>query len=409
MFTPYEIRKDFPILRREINGHPLIYFDNNATTLKPIQVINAVKKVYEEYYSNIHRGVHTLSIEATEMFEEALRKIAQFINASIEELIPVYNASHGLNLAALLLTINYLNEGDEVLVSVVEHHSNMLPWRVLSKIKKYKIKYVYPDEEGFITSETVENMITSKTKVLTLTHVSNVTGAINDARKIIRVAKRNGLITVLDIAQSIPHMPIDIKDLEADFAAFSGHKMLGPAGTGGLYIKREFARDMEPVLSGGDTIIDVTLDDIKWADPPWRFHPGTPNIEGFIGLGAAVDYLKRLGLENVRIHEEALMKHTLDKVEEEGLNKYIEIMGTKDLKRRTGTFTFRSSKYSPNVIGAYLDMHGIAVRTGKHCAHPLHYYYGWNEGSVRASYYIYNTKEEIDKMINVLKKLFVSK
>lgn len=408
-FSPYEIRKDFPILNRVVNGHQLIYFDNNATTLKPIQVIETIKRVYENHYSNIHRGVHTLSIEATELFEEALTKIARFINASPREVVPVYNASHGLNLAAALISLNYLREGDEVIISIMEHHSNMLPWRFWSKIRGFKIKYVYPNELGEITREAVENLYTSKTRVVAFTHVSNVTGVINDAREIIRSAKKNGILTVLDIAQSIPHIKIDIKDLDPDFAAFSGHKMLGPSGTGALYIREELANEMEPVFSGGDTIRDVTIDHVEWADPPWKFAPGTPNIEGFIGLGAAVDYLNRIGMDDVRSYEEYLIKYTFDKAEEEGLMKWIEVMGPRDPRRRTGVFTFRSELASANTIGAYLDLHGIAVRTGKHCAHPLHYYYGWDKGSVRASYYIYNTPEEIDKMIYVLKKFFLEK
>ncbi|MEZ0289963.1 MAG: aminotransferase class V-fold PLP-dependent enzyme [Sulfolobales archaeon] len=406
LLNPYEVRRDFPILNRVINGHPLIYFDNNATTLKPIQVINRVREVYEKYYANIHRGVHTLSIEATELFEESLAKIAGLINASVEEMIPVYNASQGLNLAALLIALNYLGENDEVILSVQEHHSNMLPWRNLAKLKKFKIKYMYPNEEGLLTRESLEEVISKNTRVVAFTHVSNVTGGINEAEEIIRAAKREGAIVVLDIAQSIPHMKIDIKKLGPDFAAFSGHKMLGPAGTGGLYMRREFAEELEPVLAGGDTIQDVTLEEVIWARSPWKFHPGTPNIEGFIGLGEAVEYLSRIGLDNIRSYEEYLLSYTLERVEEEGLLKWIEIMGTRDVKKRTGTFTFRSSISNPNVIGAYLDLHGIAVRTGKHCAHPLHYHYGWNEGSVRASYYIYNTVEEIDKMISVLKNFF---
>jgi len=409
VFSPYKIRNDFPILKKIVNGHPLIYFDNNATTLKPIQVIEAVKNVYEQYYSNIHRGIHTLSVEVTELFENALRKIASFINASFEEVIPVYNASHGLNLAAALISLNYLGKDDEVIISVMEHHSNMLPWRFWSKIKGFKIKYVYPNEYGEISRDNVERLFTRNTRVLAFTHVSNVSGVINNAKEIIRSARKKGIITVLDIAQSVPHMKIDIKDLEPDFAAFSGHKMLGPSGTGGLYIRKELSEELEPVFSGGDTIIDVTLDEIKWIDPPWRFAPGTPNIEGFIGLGVAIDYLNNIGMDNVRKHEETLIKYTFEKAEEEGLFKWIEVLGPRDYKIRTGVFTFKSDLASPNIIGAYLDLHGIAVRTGKHCAHPLHYFYKWDKGSVRASYYIYNTKEEIDKMIMVLKKFFAEK
>ncbi|MEM1632788.1 MAG: aminotransferase class V-fold PLP-dependent enzyme [Sulfolobales archaeon] len=409
MLNPYEIRKDFPILTRTINNNPLIYFDNNATTLKPVQVINKVREVYEKYYANIHRGVHTLSIEATEIFEDSLGKIARFINADLEEIVPVYNASQGLNMAALIISLRYLNEGDEVIISIQEHHSNMLPWRTLSKFKRFKIRYMYPNEEGILTRESLEKAITKNTRVVAFTHVSNVSGAINEAEDIIRLARREGAITVLDIAQSIPHMEIDIRKLNPDFAAFSGHKMLGPAGTGGLYIRKELAEELEPVLAGGDTIIDVTLDEISWARPPWRFHPGTPNIEGFIGLGEAVEYLRRIGMNNIRSHEEDLIRYTMERVEEEGLLKWIDIMIPRDFKKKTGTFTFRSSVSSPNVIGAYLDFHGIAVRTGKHCAHPLHYYYGWNDGSVRASYYIYNTREEIDKMILVLRDFFLKK
>lgn len=399
-----KVRGDFPILGRTVNGRPLVYLDNNATTLKPFQVIRAVEEFYKRHYSNIHRGVHTLSLEATQIFEESLERIARLVGARPSEAVPVYNASHGLNLAALLLSFNVLGEGDEVVVGVSEHHSSMLPWRILSRIRGFRIKYAYPDEDLRITRDGVERLVSSRTRVIAVAHVSNVTGSINDVEGIARAAREAGAYLVVDAAQSVPHMPVDAKALGADFMAFSGHKMLGPSGTGILYIDEKHHQDLEPVLGGGDTIADVTLEKIEWADAPWKYHPGTPNIEGFVGLGEAVKYLEGIGMEAVRRHEESLNRLADRLVEEEKLDRWIELLGPRDPEKRTGTLAFRIRGASPNVVGSYLDLNGIAVRTGKHCAHPLHYHIGWREGSVRASYYIYNTEEEIRYLVETLSK-----
>ena len=404
MLNVERIRKDFPILSRRINGRELIYFDNNATTLKPIQVIERVREVYENHYSNIHRGVHTLSMEATELFEDSLREISRFINADFEELIPVYNASHGLALASLMISMRFLKPGDEVIVTITDHHSNMLTWRVLSGIVGFKVKYVYPGAGGRIDLEAVESAIGQNTKAIAFPHVSNVTGVINDVKGIIEIARDRGLLTVVDAAQSVPHMPVDVRDLGPDFLAFSGHKMLGPSGTGILYISRDLVNDLEPIIAGGGTVEEVTIESIKWLDSPWRYAPGTPNIEGFIGLGEAVRYLKRLGMDNVRSYEHELLRYLIKRLEEEKLFEYIEpVDKDSDYSSKTATFAFNLGDVNPNTVASFLDMHGIAVRSGKHCAHLLHSHYGV-DGSVRASLYIYNTLYEIDRFIEALKE-----
>ncbi len=399
-FDPYKIREDFPVLRRKIRGRPLIYFDNAATTLKPKQVVAAIARYYLFYSANVHRGFHTLSQEASEEFERAHEVIAKFIGAnSWEEVVLTYNSTEALNLIAYTWGLRNVGKDDEIILTVMEHHSNMLPWRNLAKLVGAKVKYVDIKDDGTLNYEQLEEMISRKTKVVAVTMMSNVLGTINDVKRIAKLAHEVDAIIVADGAQAVPHMPVNVKDLDIDFLAFSGHKMLGPTGTGILWGRKELLEGLEPFKSGGDTIKDVTLDGVIWHDLPWRFEAGTPHIAGMIGLAAAAEYLMRLGMENVRRHEEELVRYTLKRLKELGEN--IEVYGPKDPSIRGGVISFNIKGLHHHIVGKALDMFGIAVRTGMHCAHPLHYRLGL-KGTVRASFYIYNVKEEIDEFVHAL-------
>ncbi len=407
MLDPYRIREDFPILRRRINGVPIVYFDNTATTHKPRQVIEAIKRFYEEYNANVHRGLHTLSQEASEAFEEAHDTIAEFIGArGREEIILTYNATESLNLAAWTWGLRNLRKGDEIVMSVMEHHSNMLPWRRVAELTGARIRYVGVDDYGRLDYEALEEAMSRRVKVVAMTMMSNVTGAIVDIKKVAKLAHDHGAIVVADGAQAVPHMPVRVYDLGIDFLAFSGHKMMGPTGTGILWGREDILEGLEPFKVGGDTIKDVTLEDVIWHDLPWRFEAGTPNIAGMIGLAEAAKYLMRLGMENVRAHEEELTRYCLKRMDE--LRGLVETYGPLP-EERGGIVPFNvllpnGERLNHHIVGKALDLFGIAVRTGKHCAHPLHYRLGL-DGTVRASFYVYNTKDEIDYFVDALKKI----
>ena len=381
------IREDFPILKRKINGHPLIYFDNTATTQKPVQVINAIKEFYEKYNANIHRGVHTLSQEASELYEKAHEKVADFINADWREVIFVRNTTEAINLVANILDL----EDGEVVVSMMEHHSNLVPWQ------DKNLKVVNIKKDGTLDMEDLKEKITKKTKLVAITHVSNVLGTINPVEEIGKMAHEVGALFLVDGAQSVPHMPIDVRKMDCDFLAFSGHKMLGPTGIGVLYGKKDLLEELPPFLKGGDMISHVWVDKATWNELPWKYEAGTPNIAGGVGLGAAVDYLKSIGVENVRRHEEELVRYALDGLSSLG----VEIYGPEE---RGGLISFNLDGIHPHDVAYFLDRKGIAVRSGHHCAQPLMRYFGI-KGTVRASFYIYNTKWEIDKFLDVLKEV----
>ncbi len=402
MFDPYEIRKDFPILNRRIRGRQIIYFDNAATTHKPIQVIETIKNFYMNHNANIHRGLHTLSQEASELYEKAHEVLAKFINAySWEEVIFTNNTTDGLNIVAYAWGLKHLREGDEIVLTVMDHHSSMLPWRIVASMKKAVIKYVDITDDGYLKYDHMEELVTEKTRVVAFPIMSNVVGTINDVKRIVKIAHSVDAIVVADGAQAVPHIPVDVRDLGIDFLAFSGHKMLGPTGTGVLWGRRDLLEDMAPFKVGGDTIKDVTLDDVIWHDLPWRFEAGTPNIAGGIGLAEAAKYLMKLGMENVRAHEIELTKYTLERLSE--INDVV-VYGPKNPLDRGGVISFNIKDLHHHLVGKTLDLFGIAVRTGMHCAHPLHYRLGI-KGTVRASYYIYNTKEEIDQFIEALRTI----
>ncbi|MCC6014213.1 MAG: cysteine desulfurase [Desulfurococcaceae archaeon] len=410
MFDPYEIRKDFPILSRLIRGRRLIYLDNAATTQKPKQVVAAIARYYLWHNANVHRGLHTLSQEASQMYEEAHEAVAKFINArSWDEVVFTYNVTEALNLVAYTWGLRNVGEGDKIVLTVMEHHSNMLPWRNLARLKGARVVYADITDGGELTYEEFERLIDERTKVVAVTLMSNVLGTITAdvVKRVAKLAHEVGAIVVADGAQYVPHAPTNVRDLGVDFLGFSGHKMLGPMGIGVLWGRREILEELEPFKSGGDTIKDVTLSDVVWHDLPWRFEAGTPNVAGAVGLKAAIEYLTRLGMDAVREHEKRLVEYTLKRFSEE-LGDAVEVYGPKDPEVRGGVIAFNVKGLNHHTVGMALDMFGIAVRTGMHCAHPLHYRLGLR-GTVRASYYVYNIKEEVDELVKALKTIILLK
>jgi cysteine desulfurase/selenocysteine lyase len=409
MLEPYKIRLDFPILNRKVNGHPLIYFDNAATSQKPKQVIEAVKDFYENHNANVHRAVHTLSQEASELYEKAHEEVAQFINAKgMEETIFVRGTTEAINLVAYSWGFRNLGKQDEVIISLMEHHSNIVPWEIMSKIKGFKIRYAEVKEDGTLNYESFESLATSRTKLVCVSHVSNITGVVNDIQRISKSAHQNGALLIVDAAQSVPHMPVDVQKLDVDFLAFSGHKMLAPTGIGVLYGKLALLEDMEPFQGGGDMIKEVDYSprtkrcSIRWNSLPWKFEAGTPHISGGVGLMEAVRYLKQLGMKNVAAHEEMLTKYAMQRMKDCG--EKVEIYGPKDASAKCGIIPFGVAGLSSHDVALFLDNYGIMIRSGFHCAQPLHQLLKLNS-SARASFYIYNTKEEVDRFIEVLKEI----
>jgi len=406
---PYKIREDFPILKRKINDYPLIYFDNAATSQKPRQVIEAIKDFYEKHNANVHRAVHTLSQEASELYENAHEEVARFINAKgLAEIVFVRGTTEAINLVAYAWGLHNLKKGDEVLVTLMEHHSNIVPWENLSKLNGFQVKYAQVNKDATLNYEAFEKMISDKTKIVCMSHISNVTGVINDVKRIAKAAHEQGALILVDGAQSVPHMPVDVKDLDVDFLAFSGHKMLAPTGIGVLYGKRELLERMEPFHGGGEMIREVTFDpekkrcSIAWNSLPWKFEAGTPHTSGGIGLMEAVRYLKHIGMENVKTHEETLTEYALRNMKERC--ESIQIYGPQDPSAKCGIIPFGVKDLSSHDIALFLDNYGIMVRSGYHCAQPLHELLKLSS-SARASFYIYNTREEIDRFIEVLKEI----
>ncbi len=391
-------KEDFPILNREINGKRLVYLDNAATSQKPRQVIRSITHYYENSNANVHRGVHFLSQESTALYEEAHKVVAEFINASPEEIVFTKNTTESLNLVAYRLA-HTLKEGDEILVSVAEHHSNFVVWQQIAKKKKLNLKIIQLNEFGVITPEDLEPYLTDDTKILAITHISNVTGIINPLKEIIKLCKENDIITVVDAAQSAPHMKIDVKALGCDFLAFSGHKMLAPTGIGVLYGRKEHLNEMQPFLYGGGMISKVSIRETTWNEIPWKFEAGTPNISGAIGLMNAIKYLQGIGMDKVEAHEKELAEKCIEE-----LKKIPEVKIYYPESQRIGVVSFNISKVHPHDATQIMDKEGVAVRGGHHCAMPLMDYLGIN-GTVRASFYIYNTEEDIDVLVESIKKV----
>ena len=399
MFDVEKIRLDFPILTKEIFGKPLVYLDNAATSQKPRQVIDALVDYYENFNANVHRGVHTLSMEATDKYEDAREKVSAFINSeSSDSVIWTRNASESLNLVAYSWGENNINEGDEILLTPMEHHSNLVPWQELARRKNADIKFIPMLENGTLDMDRVDDLITEKTALVSAVHMSNALGTINPVRELGVKAHRMGAKILVDGAQSVPHMPTDVQELNCDFLVFSGHKMLGPTGIGALYVKKEILESMEPFLTGGEMVLEVSYEEASWADLPMKFEAGTPNIADSIGLGSAVDYLNVLGMENVREHEKDLTTYALNRFKNADLEG-LDLFGPDDPNIRGGVFSFNTPDVHPHDLGTFLDRIGIAVRTGHHCAMPLVRSLGV-AATARASFYLYNTKKEVDILVD---------
>ena len=399
MLDVNRIRKDFPILSRTIYGKPLVYLDNAATSQKPTSVIQSLVDYYESYNSNIHRGVHTLSMEATDRHEDARSKCTRFIGAKEDKsLIMVRNTTEAINLVAQTWGKHNISAGDEILTTHMEHHSNLVPWQKLAEQNGASLQFIELDEDGMLNLSNIDDLITERTKLLALTHMSNVLGTINPVKELTAVAHKMGAKVLIDGAQSVPHMKVDVTDIDCDFFAFSGHKMLAPTGIGVLYVKPEILESMEPFLFGGDMVSQVWDDTATWNDLPWKFEAGTPNIADLIGLGAAIDYLESLGMDQVREHEMALTGYALEQFDR--LNG-IKVFGPKDLSKRGGVISFHSDDVHPHDMGTMLDREGIAIRTGHHCAMPLTRKLSV-VATARASFYIYNTEEEVDKLTSAI-------
>ncbi|RXJ01799.1 cysteine desulfurase [Anaerobacillus alkaliphilus] len=393
-----EVRKMFPILDQQVNGNPLVYLDSAATSQKPIQVIEKLNEYYRKYNSNVHRGVHTLGTLATDGYEGAREKVRKFINAkSTEEIIFTRGTTTALNLVASSYGRANVGPGDEIVITPMEHHSNIIPWQQVAKATGATLKYIPLQQDGTIDLADVENTVTENTKIVSVMQVSNVLGCINPIKEIAAIAHRNGAVMVVDGAQSTPHMKIDVQDLDCDFFALSAHKMCGPTGIGALYGKKALLNKMDPIEFGGEMIDFVGLQESTWKELPWKFEGGTPIIAGAIGLGAAIDFLEEIGLENIEKHEHTLAQYALHRLSEvEGVTVY-------GPQKRAGLVTFNCDDVHPHDVATVLDSEGIAVRAGHHCAQPL---MKWLDvtATARASFYLYNTEEEIDAFVKALIK-----
>lgn len=392
------IRKDFPILQRKIHGKPLVYFDNAATSQKPKQVIDAITNYYQNHNANVHRSIHQLGEEATSEYEGAREKVADFINAPLSEnVIFTKNSTEGLNLLAYSLTAN-LKKGDEIVISQLEHHSNFVPWQQLAKQKGLKLKFIKINKNIELDEESIKKNITKKTKIVSVNHISNAIGTINDVEKITKIAHENNALMIVDGSQSVPHMPVDVKKIDSDFYVFTGHKMLGPTGIGVLYGKKEMLENMQPFLYGGEMISEVKFDDTTFNKLPWKFEAGTPNIAEAIGLGAAIDYLKKIGMEKINEHDSALTQYALEKLKK---IKDVTVYGPKE---RCAILSFNVKGVHAHDVSQILDSEGVAIRAGHHCCMPLMSVLGIGS-TARASFYLYNTEEEVDVFIKAIHKV----
>ncbi len=394
-----DYKKDFPIFE----NRQISYLDNGATTQKPRQVIEKINEFYDKYNANPHRGAYSLSIDATEAYENTRIKIAKFINARhAEEIIFSKNASESLNLIAYSYGLDNLKKDDEVVISIMEHHSNLVPWQYVTKKTDSILKYMYINDEYELTREEIEKKITDKTKVVGITHVSNALGTINNVKEIIKYAHKKGAVVIVDASQSIPHMRIDVQDLDADFLVFSGHKMLAPLGIGVLYGKRELLNKMNPFLMGGDMIEYVYEQNTTFAPLPNKFEAGTQNVEGVIGLGAAIDYIENIGYDEIGKIEEELMNYA-----RENLKKldFLKLYMTPNKENHSAVISFNIEGVHPHDVASILDAEGVCIRSGNHCAQPLMRFLNI-DSTCRASFYIYNTKEDIDKLVFALKKAY---
>ncbi len=393
------IKKDFPLLQNK----DITYLDSGATSQKPIQVIQAVEDFYKKYNANPHRGAYDLSMQATNIYENTRIKIARFINARYpEEIIFSKNATESLNLIAYSYGMENLKKDDEIVISIMEHHSNLVPWQKVSKVTESTLKYMYINDEFEISDEEIESKITEKTKVVGITHVSNVLGTINNIKKIIKYAHKKGAIVIVDASQSVPHMKIDVQDLDCDFLAFSGHKMLAPLGIGVLYGKRQILNNMIPFLMGGDMIDYVYEQNTTFAPLPNKFEAGTQNVEGVVGLGSAIDYIEKIGYDKIQEIEKEVVEYALEELKK---LDFLELYVTPNKENHSSVISFNIKGVHPHDVASILDSEGVCVRSGNHCAQPLLRFMGI-DSTCRASFYFYNTKEDVDKLIKALNKAY---
>jgi cysteine desulfurase/selenocysteine lyase len=393
------VRAEFPILQERIHGKPLIYLDNANTTQKPRRVLEAIQRFYTQQNANIHRATHLLSERATAAYDEAREKVRRFLNArTFEEIVFVRNATEGVNLIAQTFGRRFVGEGDEILISAMEHHANIVPWQMLCEEKGAKLRVIPITAEGDLVLEDAEKLIGPRTKLVGIVHMSNVIGTINPVEELIRIAHAKGVPVLVDGAQSAYHMPIDVQAMDCDFFVFSGHKLYGPTGIGVLYAKRKILETLPPWMGGGDMILSVTFEKTIYNEIPYRFEAGTPHIAGAVGLGAAIDFLGELGLDNIAAYEARLTEYTARRLEEVPKLRRIG-----KPQRYATVFSFMLGDIHPHDVGTFLDRDGIAVRTGQHCAHPLLQCFGV-PATVRVSLACYNTMEEIDALVESLKQ-----
>lgn len=393
-----EIREQFPILHQEVNGHPLVYLDNGASSQRPRSVIEAIKRYYEQDHSNVHRGVHTLGSRATDAYEGARDKVAAFLNAKHrEEIIFTRGTTTALNLVAFSYASSVCREGDEIVLTPMEHHSNLIPWQQVAKATGATLKYIPLQPDGSITLADAEKTITERTKIVSVVYVSNVLGVTNPVKELAAIAHRNGAVMVVDGAQSTPHLKVDVQDLDCDFYAFSGHKMCGPTGIGALYGKKALLDNMEPIEFGGEMIDRVDLYESTFKELPYKFEGGTPIIAGAVGLGAAIDFLTEVGMDRIHAHDTHLAKIAYEQLSQiEGLTIY----GPRD--NRTGLVTFNLKEIHAHDVATVIDQEGIAIRAGHHCCQPLMRWLNVN-ATARASFYLYNTEQEVELLVRALR------
>lgn len=395
--TNYDLRKDFDIIKND----DIAYLDSGATTQKPKYVIDAIKHYYEYDNANPHRGAYKLSIKATEVYDEAREKVKNFINAKdAREIVFTRNATESINLIAYSYGLNNIKKGDKIVISIMEHHSNLVPWQMVAKKTGATLEYIYTDENGYLKQEDIEKKIVPGVKMVGITQVSNVLGTINPVKEIVKKAHEVGAVAIVDASQSAPHMKVDVQDLDADFLVFSGHKMLSPLGIGALYGKEDILDKMSPFLFGGDMIEYVYEQETTFAEVPTKFEAGTQNVEGAVGLGAAIDYLNKIGMDNVEKIEKEVLSYAMEELQK---LDFITIYGPKELENHAAVISFNVNKVHPHDVASVLDSENVCIRSGNHCAQPLLRYMGL-DSTCRASFYIYNTKEDVDRLIKALKK-----
>lgn len=396
----HAIRQDFPVLHQEVNGRPLVYLDSAASSQKPRAVIEALDEYYRRYNANVHRGIHSLSEQASQAYEEARRKVGRFIKArSPKEVIFTRNTTESINLVAYSWGWANIGPGDEVLLTEMEHHSNLIPWQILAREKDATLRFIRVTDDGFLDLSCLDDLLTERTRLVSVVHMSNALGTINPVTEIGRRAHAVGAKILVDGAQSVPHLPVDVQALDCDFLAFSGHKMCGPTGIGVLYGKRELLEAMPPFLGGGDMIKEVFLESATWNELPWKFEAGTPAIAQAIGLGYAVDYLNSMGMEAIHRHEQEIVRYALEALSQvDGLTLY-----GPPAEMRGGVTTFNIPGVHPHDVSTILDSEGVAIRAGHHCAQPLMRRYNV-AATARASFYLYNVPEEVDVLIGALEK-----